>query len=574
MRSLPCPVCLSIIAAPDPSLTGNVRRGNEHGPPFVNTLSTYLTGNITTWQATLVTLLCLYFCGNLTSLIGLDDHPNPLNSQYSPSFFRATWITTALDAGFWTAMRIKPYWLRDIASVAFSVYYLFAADQADEKVRRVRATLTLEHIRVSWSKATTPCLSAIARMVRPRLMGYPPRVVRIARPAQSWYVEPVSAWLYFDGPLDALAEQTCVVLDFPGGGFVALSPRNHDDRLLAWAGSLKIPIVSLEYKKAPEYPYPYALHEGFDVYRSIVASNGRCLGLSGRRCPRIVVTGDSAGGNLAAGTTLMVLGSQGVPRPEGVFLAYPCLNVNVESWMSEEKVSLIGGGSLKGKKLEKVAHYYNRTLLPSPSPSADSDSDDDDDLEYNSRYSSSSSSHLAASSIVTHLHDRILTPEHMRALIVLYIDPCHLPDLSTDYLLSPVLAPESLLAEFPRTCFLTGACDPLVDDTVFFAGRLQRAKTRLQRGLGSPKRHQGTSDGREQVEVSLIPGVSHGFFQMVGFFPEGWGWVGWSARRIGGLFGRECVDGNKLGPTLESLNEGLLSRRVESLVEGLMHTHS
>lgn len=41
---------------------------------------------------------------------------------------------TALDAGFWTAMRIKTRWLRDLCSVVFSLYYLLAAERADEKV--------------------------------------------------------------------------------------------------------------------------------------------------------------------------------------------------------------------------------------------------------------------------------------------------------------------------------------------------------------------------------------------------------------------------------------------------------
>lgn len=43
---------------------------------------------------------------------------------------------TALDAGFATAMPVKPKWLRDILSVAFSGYYLICAHDADEKVRR------------------------------------------------------------------------------------------------------------------------------------------------------------------------------------------------------------------------------------------------------------------------------------------------------------------------------------------------------------------------------------------------------------------------------------------------------
>lgn len=48
-----------------------------------------------------------------------------------------------------------------------------------------------------------------------------------------------------------------------------MNPRTADDRLLAWAGKTKVPILSLDYKKAPEYPYPHALNECYDVYHAI-----------------------------------------------------------------------------------------------------------------------------------------------------------------------------------------------------------------------------------------------------------------------------------------------------------------
>jgi len=41
---------------------------------------------------------------------------------------------TALDAGFATAMDIKPKFIRDIFSILFSGYYLLFASEADEKV--------------------------------------------------------------------------------------------------------------------------------------------------------------------------------------------------------------------------------------------------------------------------------------------------------------------------------------------------------------------------------------------------------------------------------------------------------
>lgn len=254
----------------------------------------------------------------------------------------ATWACTALDAGFWTAMRIKRKWLRDFCSILFSIYYLVAADRADEKVRRVRGALTLDHLRVSWNKGTTPYLKFLNSLMRPRLMKYPPRAIRIPRPPGSDYKEPVQGWLYFDGPLSALKDHQKIVLDIPGGGFVAMNPRTNDDKLFAWAGKTRLPVLSLDYRKAPEYPYPYALNECYDVYRTLIASRGRCVGLSGEVMPSIVLTGDSAGGTLAAGTVLQIIEgnmrcenpADQIPIPEGLILIYPGLDFNITNWMS------------------------------------------------------------------------------------------------------------------------------------------------------------------------------------------------------------------------------------------------
>lgn len=503
-----------------------------------------------------ITLLWLYISRNFAKIVGLEC-PEPLANLYSRAYFRATWITTALDAGFWTAMMIRPAWLRDLASIVFSIYYLFAAEQADEKVRRVRATLTVEHLRVSWNKATTPYLAAIGRLLRPRFTRYPPRAIRIPRPRESSYREPVSAWLYFDGPLSALRDETCIVLDIPGGGFVAMNPRTADDKLLAWAGKTGVPILSLDYKKAPEYPYPYALNECYDVYRTIVASRGRCVGLSGKVRPHVVITGDSAGGNLAAGVTIMILqsgstetrqwhGETALPPPDGLVLVYPSLDMNIESWMTEEKMALFQDRGMRKTNenvLKRKSEDYHR-LTPTGSRchvEAD-DTQDKNSVDYFNHKASKTSdlaaqaaavadnqprqikTRLAVSSMISYFGDRILTPEMMRAMIILYIGPHNRPDFSTDFLLSPVLAPEAVLARFPKTYFLTGERDPLVDDTVIFAGRIRQAKLhrfRERQELGLEKSTRQFNE-KEHVEVALIPSISHGFLNFPGIFPEAW----------------------------------------------------
>jgi len=140
------------------------------------------------------------------------------------------------------------------------------------------------------------------------------------------------------------------------------------------------------------------------------------------------------------------------------------------------------------------------------------------------------------SSMISYFNDRILTPEMMRAMIILYIGPHNRPDFSQDYLLSPILAPDSLLSLFPKTYFLTGERDPLVDDTVIFAGRLRRAKAARHR-MEQANGHLRTEfDDRDVVEVALIPGISHGFLQFVGVFPEGWKYIFRCGRWIERIF--------------------------------------
>lgn len=522
--------------------------------------------------------------------------------------------------------------MRDLASMVFTVYYLIAAEQADEKVRKVRGMLTVEHLRVSWNKGTTPYLSALTSLMRPRLMRYPPRAIRIPRPANSDYKEPVNGWLYFDGPLADLKKHDKIVLDIPGGGFVAMDPRTNDDKLFAWAGKTGLPILSLDYRKAPEFPYPYALNELYDVYRTLFETKGYCIGFEGVTVPKIVITGDSAGGNLATSLVLMIIESRQsislnpLPIPDGLVLIYPGLDMNIGNWMSDEQMSLIkdrrmrktNRSIIKRKSMQYTLaagtpHHSdeednisppkltplptvtsptsikpNSITLPSPqfstaAPTLLSPALTKTEKAQQAQVSSQSAeqaiqsssspqplrTRLAMSSMISYFNDRILSPEMMRAMIILYIGPHNKPDFSTDYLLSPILAPDSLLAQFPKTYFLTGERDPLVDDTVIFAGRLRRAKAaRWEDGKGRDRAGLGKEfDERDVVEVHLIPGISHGFLQFVGVFPEGWKYIFRCGRWIEHIFeaaeAQECRAG-LLTPGIGTRTKHHQRRRTES----------
>ncbi|KAF5618937.1 hormone-sensitive lipase [Fusarium sp. NRRL 52700] len=553
-------------------------KGHKHGPPGAQLLSRLFSKRLTAWQTVVITMIYLYAARNFSTLVGLAS-PEPLANMYDATYYRATWVLTALDAGFWTAMKIKTKWLRDMASIVFSLFYLVAAEKADEKVRKVRGMITVEHLRVSWNKGTSPYLSFFQGLMRPRFMRWPPRQIRIPRPADSDYKEPVLAWLYYDGPLSDLHRHDRLILDIPGGGFVAMDPRCNDDKLFSWAAKSALPILSLDYKKAPEFPYPYALNECFDVYRTIVNTKGRCIGLPGTEVPRIIVTGDSAGGNLAVASTLMIMetrhsafrrpGQTELPAPDGLVCFYPALDMNIGNWMTDEQMSLIKDRkarktnrrimrrkSMQYNELVGTPHHSDDEEDGSPPPhtklsalttkealiaasqgprsphpefshvgprslSFPKDAPEADEKK-SSHHPEPMKTRLATSSMISYFNDRVLTPEMMRAMIILYIGAHNRPDFSQDYLLSPVLAPEALLVDFPKTYFMTGERDPLVDDTVIFAGRLRRAKEAAFAQEQSERGQNAEFNDRDAAEVMLIPGTSHGFMQFPTVYPPAW----------------------------------------------------
>jgi len=76
--------------------------------------------------------------------------------------------------------------------------------------------------------------------------------ILLPRPKSSLYTRPITAYLFFQPCKRQLSESTDLILDFPGGGFVAMSPEHHEERLRIWANKTGKPVLSIDYGKAPE----------------------------------------------------------------------------------------------------------------------------------------------------------------------------------------------------------------------------------------------------------------------------------------------------------------------------------
>jgi acetyl esterase len=91
-----------------------------------------------------------------------------------------------------------------------------------------------------------------------------------------------------------------VLVFYHGGGFVVGSIATHASLAAEMARQLDVPVVSVEYRLAPEHPWPAAPDDAEAAARW-VADNGAALG---RRFTGLILSGDSAGGTLTLTTAL------------------------------------------------------------------------------------------------------------------------------------------------------------------------------------------------------------------------------------------------------------------------------
>lgn len=121
-----------------------------------------------------------------------------------------------------------------------------------------------------------------------------------------------------------LPEPSGLLVFFHGGGWVVGSCDTHDNTVRYLAKQAGVRVLSVEYRLAPEAPFPAATEDALTAFEYAYAK-ARDLGADPAR---IAVGGDSAGGNLAA-----VTAQQAVKRRGGVpafqLLFYPATDFTV-----------------------------------------------------------------------------------------------------------------------------------------------------------------------------------------------------------------------------------------------------
>ena len=148
-----------------------------------------------------------------------------------------------------------------------------------------------------------------------RLTGCVPFGARLAR---GWRIRPgdgpplAGEWIEPAAP-DHPARRRCILFCH-GGAYVAMSPKTHramTSRLAAWSNTT---LFALDYRLAPEHPFPAALDDAVAAYRALLGA--------GFDAASLAVAGDSAGGGLAL-ALLLALQDAGEPLPAAAAVFSP-----------------------------------------------------------------------------------------------------------------------------------------------------------------------------------------------------------------------------------------------------------
>ena len=145
----------------------------------------------------------------------------------------------------------------------------------------------------------------------------------------------------------AQADTDGIILFCHGGGFQIGSTLSHRSLMCRLAESAHTPVLGFDYRLAPEYRFPAAHEDCFAAYQALIA----------QKIPpeKIVVAGDSAGGNLALGVALKAR-EAGLGMPAALVLISPWLDTSLrgDSYISRAKEDLFS----KPDQLKAMARTY------------------------------------------------------------------------------------------------------------------------------------------------------------------------------------------------------------------------
>ena len=116
-----------------------------------------------------------------------------------------------------------------------------------------------------------------------------------------------------------------IILHIHGGGFITLSPLYHENYIRKIVNKTGVATLSVDYRLSPDYSFPSALDDVYQVYNWLIENGETDLNL---KIKNIILLGDSAGGNLILSLVYILL-IKGIKLPNLIILAYPAVKMNI-----------------------------------------------------------------------------------------------------------------------------------------------------------------------------------------------------------------------------------------------------
>lgn len=175
-----------------------------------------------------------------------------------------------------------------------------------------------------WDTTSVETIRSSYAAVRPAPVSTDPRVSRTDATIAGIEGRPDVAVRWYRS-LETTETPPCLVY-LHGGAYIMGTLGENDDRLDRLAADLRCAVVSVDWRLAPEHPYPEGLDDAESVWRRLV-EDPEAFGIDGER---MVLMGNSAGGGLAAALCLR-LRDLGLRAPNLQVLIYPMLDDREET---------------------------------------------------------------------------------------------------------------------------------------------------------------------------------------------------------------------------------------------------
>mmetsp|Transcript_15385 Transcript_15385/g.25179 ORF Transcript_15385/g.25179 Transcript_15385/m.25179 type:complete len:920 (-) Transcript_15385:1666-4425(-) len=240
-----------------------------------------------------------------------------------------------------------------------------------------------------------------------------------------------------------------VIFHLTGGGFFAHTIAGDLPYLLDWSAATNAVVIIPEYALLPHHKFPYAIQEVERIYRSL--RFGHAVSLLGFRPDKIIVTGESVGGNLASALCIsLIMSEEDDQCVELSHLESMELVSDRDDETDEEggSLALLAGGSAPYCRQVGIG-LPDALMMSCPALNLSSDT---------------------TQSRIDGAHDPVLPSGLLAVISSSYVqNECD----RKNPLASPYFATDVTLKRFPSTLIFTGSEDPLLDDSVMFNSRLR-----------------------------------------------------------------------------------------------------